>query len=351
MRSYLVAFAALALAGSFPVSANAQYDWSSGNVQVQKPLNEAQKRRLLLPYVRSATDCFANTVRQRSDLADGYLAGRMRTFFADALSSCGEQVRTLANQHDLIYGPGTGNPFVTGPYFADLERAVLSRIKPEIDRQIAAAEQRRAEERARAEAAEAAQRRRVALLKDTEKMLISSAYECANSQLRRLMSSNERAEVLAEAAMTICSKEVKAAIDATYSVMQAENPAIRSTFETDELLRNAMRKGIQTNAVVMRAERNNPQPAPQPESGTAKATVSDENIRKCLTVANGVYSKKVNERAELIRSMIELCRPEIETHARNVFLESSTPTDLNDARTSSLKKAAEISESIAGTQH
>lgn len=351
MRRSFILLSTLTMIGVSTFSANGQINLGAGGTQVQRPLNEAQKRRLLLPFVRAATDCFANTVRQRGDLADGYQLGRMRTFLGDAIPACSEQIRVLSQQHDVIYGPGTGHTFVTGPYFADLERAVLSRIRPEIDRQIAAAEQRRAEERARAEVAEAAQRRRMATLKDTEKMLIQSAYECANTQLRRLMSSNERAEVITEAAMTICNREVKAAIDATNNVMQAESPSIRPTLETDELLRNAMRKGVQANAVVMRAERNAPPSASRNEEEKPRSTVSDESIRKCLTVANGVYSKKTSERAELIRSMIELCRPEIEAHARAMFLDNSSSTDLNEARTNSLKKAAEIGESIAGTQH
>ncbi len=50
--------------------------------------------------------------------------------------------------------PGTGGAFLSGPYSADLERAVLARVKPEIDRQIAAAEQKEADERARLATAE-----------------------------------------------------------------------------------------------------------------------------------------------------------------------------------------------------
>ena len=73
-------------------------------------------------------------------------------------------------------------------------------------------------------------------------------------------------------------------------------------------------------------------------------------MKTCLNTANTVYSKTIADKANLIQSMVELCRPEIESKARATFL--ATPSmQLQEARSQTLKQAAEFSESIIGVKH
>ncbi len=335
---------------AFTFGANAQMQLSPNSQnQPTSSLNEAQKRRLLLPFVRATTDCIANYSRQRSDLADLYLKGQFRSVISDAISVCSDQLQTLRVQHDQIYGFGTGSGFVAGPYANDLERAVLSRVKPELERQTALAEKRRADERARAEAVEAEKATRSSVLKSTQKLLLESVYECTRTQLVRLIGSNERAEIITEAAMTLCAKEVRAAIDAVNNTIQFETPSYRPTFEGDETARSAIRKNVQATAVILRAEKNSGVASSQP-SDSARNTSEDNQMKTCLNTANTVYSKTIADKANLIQSMVELCRPEIESKARATFL--ATPSmQLQEARSQTLKQAAEFSESIIGVKH
>src|SRR3954464_954856 len=96
--------------------------------------SEARKWKELLPSVRAPTDC----------LADGIVASppalrhareenwreAVRTIHAD----CIPLGRTLIAEHDRLFGTGTGERFVAGPYAADLPRALKARIGSEIAR-------------------------------------------------------------------------------------------------------------------------------------------------------------------------------------------------------------------------
>ncbi|MBK9081009.1 MAG: hypothetical protein IPL88_02475 [Rhizobiales bacterium] len=320
-------------------------------------VSEAQKRKLLLPQVRSTTDCIANRVRQQSDLGAAYKEGRFRTLIGEAIASCRDQAARLVAQHDQLYGAGTGGAFLSGPYSADLERAVLSRVKPDIDRQIAAAEAKEAEERARLASIEAERQRRVGLLKDAQKLLLGAAYDCAERQIGALVRGGDGAEVLAEAAMTLCSKEVEAAIKAINATLAAESPAFQQSFAGDELVRKEMRKRVQAQAVIARARRADTPPvaaaSPPPVANAptaARDASTDETMRACLSTAHSALNSSASEKSALIRAMIEICRPEIETAARRSFFDNPKQT-LDEARTAALERASSLSDGMIGVRH
>lgn len=100
----------------------------------QNAASEAEKRKAVLPYIRAATSCVANAVRQ-SEAALNYAR---RQDWLGALSHsgwvdrCNKELGDLIEWHDHYYGTG-GWEFVKGPYVGDLPRAIEKRIKPELE--------------------------------------------------------------------------------------------------------------------------------------------------------------------------------------------------------------------------
>jgi hypothetical protein len=97
--------------------------------------SEARKSRALLPTVRATTDCIA-----RGILANPAALGHARQEnWLEAVKGMPEECKSigsrLVDEHDRLYGPGTGKAFVEGPYAADLPRALKARIGPEMERE------------------------------------------------------------------------------------------------------------------------------------------------------------------------------------------------------------------------
>jgi hypothetical protein len=81
-----------------------------------------EKRAIIRPLVKSATDCVARTVA-----ADPRLGKvNVTDLIVDSFKFCGAPVRALIDAHDRYYGAGTGEQFFMGPYLDALPAAVTS---------------------------------------------------------------------------------------------------------------------------------------------------------------------------------------------------------------------------------
>jgi hypothetical protein len=88
-----------------------------------------QKDTALLPLVRRATDCI---VRQVS--ADPRYAATMRPdafndLIVDSIAACARPVRAMIDAHDRMYGTGSGEAFLLGPYLDVLPAAVIKQVR------------------------------------------------------------------------------------------------------------------------------------------------------------------------------------------------------------------------------
>lgn len=198
---------------------------------VAQPLSESDKRKRLLPYLRSATDCVSNAVGRSPSFLAAVEANTIGGLIPDAVRACMDSLSSMVTMHDAIYGGG-GMDFFKGPYLSDLERAVRGRLanriasaKADMER---LAEQRRAEaaraaaERAETEAREnAARAERVAIAEKVRDLIRDRAMGCIGKQALPLLVTDEKAEVVAKAAMLFCEGEVNALIAATYDVISA----------------------------------------------------------------------------------------------------------------------------------
>lgn len=352
------ALAACAIFASFDVCA--QYDTGV--------LTEAQKRKIHLPYVRAATNCISNFLMANPESLRLARQGR----WADALQTmpkgqCGAEISVLVTTHDQLYGAGTGQTFFTGPYITDLPRALGTRLKGEFER-IAAAEAREIATRQQ-EAAnqEAAKRARLDEADRVLRLYREKMYECTTNQIVKLVNSSEGAEVLATAAMTICSDEISNAVRAGTAKLRIEFPdaetgILRSDFEA------IIRKHVVTTAVRTKAVLNNPRQPPATEAPAAPATpvvaATSQDVtppaqvnagpppvsglvRECLrTIAKAREDKFLN-REDLIKAMLDLCRPEIEGAARSAFLKDDKAS-LEQIRDKTLQDALREAREVVG---
>ena len=88
-----------------------------------------QKDAALLPLVRRATECVVRKVT-----ADPRYSGDMRPdeindLIVDSISACARPVRAMIDAHDRMYGNGSGEAFLLGPYLDVLPAAVVKQVR------------------------------------------------------------------------------------------------------------------------------------------------------------------------------------------------------------------------------
>lgn len=92
-------------------------------------LSVRQKEAALLPLVRTATDCILRKIggdrRYRSNLHPG----TVNDLIVDSIVACGRPVRAMMEAHDRLYGKGSGEAFLLGPYLDVLPSAVVTQVK------------------------------------------------------------------------------------------------------------------------------------------------------------------------------------------------------------------------------
>ncbi len=217
-------------------------------------LTEAQKRKIVVPDIKALTYCVARVAVNDQDAVGYYRSGSFSDYIGRQLGKCPQQMNALLELYESTYGDGEAERFIQGPYLADLPRAVLSVIRPQLDAKVAdlqAAEQRvrdtesaqEAEvrrkteqdrlETAKLEATRAAvedqarrdKQSRVDTAMGAMGLIRDKFYACVDQQLPGLVKSGESAEVLGNAATTICGKQMADVEDAALEVARARGDA------------------------------------------------------------------------------------------------------------------------------
>lgn len=88
-----------------------------------------QKDAALLPLVQRATECIVQRVsvdgRYRPDMSPTDIAD----LIVDSITACRAPVRAMIQLHDRLYGNGSGEAFLLGPYLDVLPAAVIRQVK------------------------------------------------------------------------------------------------------------------------------------------------------------------------------------------------------------------------------
>ncbi len=88
-----------------------------------------QRDAALLPLVQRATECVVRKVtvdpRYRADLR----TADINDLIVDSIGACARPMRAMIDAHDRIYGKGSGEAFLLGPYLDVLPSAVIKQVK------------------------------------------------------------------------------------------------------------------------------------------------------------------------------------------------------------------------------
>ena len=88
-----------------------------------------QKDAALLPLVRRATDCIVRKVAADPRYSHDMRPDEINDLIVDSIAACARPVRAMIDAHDRMYGSGSGEAFLLGPYLDVLPAAVVKQVK------------------------------------------------------------------------------------------------------------------------------------------------------------------------------------------------------------------------------
>ena len=88
-----------------------------------------QKDASLLPLVRQATDCVVRKVAADPRYSGDLRPGDINDLIVDSIAACARPVRAMIDAHDRMYGIGSGEAFLLGPYLDVLPSAVVKQVR------------------------------------------------------------------------------------------------------------------------------------------------------------------------------------------------------------------------------
>ncbi len=87
------------------------------------------KEAALLPLVRRATECIVRKVSSDPRYDGEALPAAINDLIIESIPACASPVRTMIETHDRLYGAGSGEAFLVGPYFDVLPSAIVRQIR------------------------------------------------------------------------------------------------------------------------------------------------------------------------------------------------------------------------------
>lgn len=88
-----------------------------------------QKDAALLPLVQRATECIVHRVSSDPRYKAELRPDQINDLIVDSISACKRPVRAMINAHERMYGYGSGEAFLLGPYLDVLPSAVIRQVR------------------------------------------------------------------------------------------------------------------------------------------------------------------------------------------------------------------------------
>ncbi len=95
-----------------------------------------QKEAALLPLVLRATDCIVRKVSADRRYGNDVRPSDINDLIVDSISACARPVRAMIDAHNRMYGEGSGEAFLLGPYLDVLPAAVIRQVKVKFKPQV-----------------------------------------------------------------------------------------------------------------------------------------------------------------------------------------------------------------------
>ena len=83
----------------------------------------------LLPLVQHATECIVHRVSADPRFKAELRPDEINDLIVDSITACRRPVRAMIDAHDRMYGHGSGEAFLLGPYLDVLPAAVVRQVK------------------------------------------------------------------------------------------------------------------------------------------------------------------------------------------------------------------------------
>lgn len=91
-----------------------------------------QKDAALLPLVQRATECIVHRVSTDPRYQTELRPDEINDLIVDSIAACQRPVRAMINAHDRMYGYGSGEAFLLGPYLDVLPSAVVRQVRVKV---------------------------------------------------------------------------------------------------------------------------------------------------------------------------------------------------------------------------
>lgn len=88
-----------------------------------------QKDAVLLPLVRRATECVVRQVTADPRYSADLRPDAFNDLIVDSIPACAQPVRAMIDAYDRMYGYGSGEAFLLGPYLDVLPAAVVRQVR------------------------------------------------------------------------------------------------------------------------------------------------------------------------------------------------------------------------------
>jgi hypothetical protein len=92
-------------------------------------LSVRQKEAVLLPLVLRATNCIVRRVSADKRYSANIRPADINDVIVDSISACARPVRAMIDAHNRMYGDGSGEAFLIGPYLDILPAAVVQQVR------------------------------------------------------------------------------------------------------------------------------------------------------------------------------------------------------------------------------
>ena len=92
-------------------------------------LSPQKKDLAMRPLVQSATDCVVRNVSADPRLPKSLRAGDIRELIVSSMTPCANAMRAMIEEHDRLFGSGSGEAFFMGPYLKYLPTSVDTAVK------------------------------------------------------------------------------------------------------------------------------------------------------------------------------------------------------------------------------
>ncbi len=214
---------------------------------------ELNRRKSVVQYVRAATGCIESTIKKDARFSS-YARGKISLddiAFSAIRGECATLIRIMISAHDDAYYTGKGLEFFRGAYLEDLGRALTTRLKPAVEAIRAKDAKESLEAKTRKETNES-----------MFYMARSSTLECVYKEVKEMLSSQETADVIVRAGITLCSEKLNYMVAALCLAHTCANDGVARV-----AAENYVREQVTAQVVKARVHGQKPQQSPSTVDG------------------------------------------------------------------------------------